>query len=65
LKLIKKIEYLMILIEKYDPNSQEEINDDYWNRMSNLMTNETFIENIKAEKPDGKLQGQFLEGSWR
>src|SRR6185436_1771790 len=47
------------LIKKYDPDTQEE-NDEYWRKMSDLMTNENFIEAIKAELPDGKLQGAVL-----
>jgi hypothetical protein len=48
------------LLAKYDATSQEEINDEYWNTMSKMMTNENFINAIQSKEPDGKLQGAVL-----
>src|SRR5688572_28887714 len=48
------------LIKKYDPDTQDDFTDSYWDRMSSLMTNDNFIAGIKASVPDGKLQGAVL-----
>lgn len=48
------------LIKEYDGNNQDEINDEYWKVMSPLMSNDNFITAIKADVPDGRLQGAVL-----
>lgn len=48
------------LINKYDQGNQDIEDDDYWEKMSNSMTNENFITAIRADKPDGKLQVAVL-----
>lgn len=48
------------LINKYDKGNQEPIDDDYWKRMSSLMTNENFINQLKMAEPDGKFQAAVL-----
>jgi hypothetical protein len=47
------------LIKKYD-DSQTEINEDYWNRMSSMMTNENFINGIQSNGGNGQLQAAII-----
>lgn len=48
------------LLGEFDGENQDEINDEYWEKMSDLMTNENLITSIRAEKPLGVLQGAVL-----
>lgn len=48
------------LLEEYDAENQAEIDDEYWEKMSSLMTNENLASSIRAEKPLGSLQGAVL-----
>jgi len=56
----KEAKIIDSLIRKYDPREVEELEDNYDELMSSQMTNSNFIEAIKSEAPNGKLQAAVL-----
>lgn len=48
------------LLKKYEGDQQIVEDDEYWNVMSNLMTNQSFITALQSTKPNGSLQGAVL-----
>lgn len=49
------------LLQKYDKDTKEEdIDDKYWEVMSDQMGNDNLISSLSSKTPDGKLQGAIL-----
>lgn len=49
------------LINEFHPENENDVIDEtYWSIMSDRMSNASFINEIKAEKPDGALQAAIL-----
>lgn len=57
----KELEIIIKLIEKYNPNDDDNREDDYEERMARRMNTEEMIAAIQAEKPDGRLQEAILK----